>query len=126
MTLRFVKVLQLLIGLMFLGFFLMWAFHWKLPGVPPAADSLRRALLEAGYFFPVVAFVYLLVGLACITDRFVALAAIVLFPVTLSILLYHAFLVQSRVLLTAFVVVPNAFPAYVSRDAYRPLFRPRG
>ncbi len=124
MSIRPPDALLRLIGLMFLGFFLMWALDWELPSVPPAADSFRSALLQAGYIFPVIALVYLLVGLACVTDRFVPLAAVVLFPVTLNIVLYHLFLVQSKTPLTAFVVLPNAFLAYISRAAYKPLFRP--
>ena len=125
MAMRPLILVQRVLGLMFLGFFLMWALDWELPSVPPAAESFRSAILEAGYFFPAIALVYLLVGLACVSDRFVPLAAIVLFPVTLNIVLYHVFLVQSKILLTAFVVVPNAFLAYISREAYKPLFRSR-
>ncbi len=125
MSNRLAKALQIMFGIMFLGFFLMWVFGWEPPSVPPAAESLRNALLEAGYFFPAVYLVYLFVGLACVTDRFVPLAAIVLFPITLNIILYHIVLVPSKIPLTTFVVIPNAYLAYVSRDAYRPLLRPR-
>jgi len=125
MAIRPVNMVQRVFGVMFLAFFLLWVLDWELPSVPPEAESFRSAILEAGYIFPAIALVYLLVGVACVTDRFVPLAAVVLFPVTLNIVLYHVFLVQSKILLALFVVVPNAFLAYISREAYKPLFRSR-
>jgi hypothetical protein len=115
--------LRTLIGVMFLAFFLLAVLGWKPPEVSTTAQSLRSALLEAGYFFPIIYGVFLLVGAACVTNRFVPLAAIILFPITLNSVLYHAFLNPPTLWISLFLMVPNLFLIYVSWESYRPLLR---
>lgn len=117
------RALRILIGVMFLAFFLMAVLGWKPPEVSPPAQSLRSALLEAGYFFPIIYGVFFLVGAACVTNRFVPLAAIMLFPITLNSVLYHSFLNPPTLWISLFLVVPNLFLIYVSWEPYRPLLR---
>ena len=117
--------LRVLVGIMFLAFFLMAVLNWEPPEVSPAAMSLRTALQEAGYFFPIIYGMFLLVGAACVTNRFVPLAAIMLFPITLNSVLYHSFLNPPTLGIPLFLVVPNLFLIYISWEHYRPLLRAR-
>lgn len=120
-TYRLGLIFQVLTGLMLIGFFFLWFLGFEPPDVPPTAQRLREGLLSAGYFFPLISAVYLLVGVSYVTDRFAALATIVLFPVTLNVFFYHLFLIPATLYLTLFLVVPNLVMIYVHREAYRPM-----
>ena len=86
---------------------------------------MREALLKAGYFFPTITVVYLLVGVSYLTNRFVPLATIVLFPVAFNVVLYHLFLIPSTLPVTGVLLIPNLFMFYACREAYRPLLQSR-
>ena len=116
---------RLAFGVMLLGFFCMPIFGWKLPEVPPHAMEFRNALIDSGYVFPVIYAVYLCVGLAYVTNLFVPLATIVLFPITFNIVLYHVFLVPAKLPVTAIIVVPHAVMIAICWRAYGPLFTAR-
>jgi len=120
---KFFQIFRILTGIMLVGFFLMWVFAWKLPDVPPTAQKLREGLITAGYFFPLIGIVYLLVGVSYVTNRFVPLATIVLFPITLNIVLYHLFLIPETLPRTAVLAVPNAVMIYTCWDVYKPLLK---
>ncbi len=122
---RLIPILRILFGLMFIGFFFMWVSDWPLPDVPPRATKLREGLLAAGYFFPIINIVYLLVGVSYLTNRFVPLATIILFPITLNVVLLHLFLVQSMLPRIAILVIPQAVMIYACWDAYKPLLSSR-
>ncbi len=98
-------------------------FGWQPPDVPADTRVLHDALIGAGYFMPVITGVYLVSGICFVTDRFVPLAAVVLFPITLNIVLYHSFLNPGTVLVSLVVFPANIFLMYEYRDAYRPLLR---
>jgi putative oxidoreductase len=120
---KFIQWFRILTGIMLVVFFFMWLFAWQPPDVPPAAQKLRDGLIAAGYFFPLICITYLLVGAAYLTNRFVPLATIVLFPITLNIVLYHLFLIPATLLRTAVLAVPNAVMIYACWDVYKPLLK---
>ena len=117
--------LRIAFGVMLIAFAGMMTFGWDPPDVPARAGALRDQLAEAGYVFPTIAIVYLAVGVSYVAGRFVALATIVLFPITLNVVLFHAFLVPETLHLTAFLVVPQVVMLCACREAYRPLLRAR-
>jgi putative oxidoreductase len=119
------QVLQRLFGLALLSFVLMGTglIPWQPPPVSIRAQPLRDAIFSSGYIIPVVLIVYLLSGLAFVSDRFVALGCLVLFPVSLNILLFHAFLNPRSVPLALAVFVPNVLLMWAQRIAYQPLLK---
>ncbi len=70
----------------------MGVFGWEPPRVSHGAESLRDAIFESGYIIPSVLFVYFVVGAAYLLNRFVPLASVLLFPVSLNILMFHTFM----------------------------------
>lgn len=108
---------------MLVVFFLIGALGWQLPEAPPAATALRDALFAAGYFFPAIYLVYLIVGVAYLTNRFVPLATIVLVPITLNVFVYHLFLAPATLPVSGVLVVPNLLMIYACREAYMPLWQ---
>jgi putative oxidoreductase len=61
---------------------------------------------------------------ALLTNRFVALGAVLLFPVSLNILMFHAFLNPRSVPWALVLFVPNALLLWLHRSALAPLLRP--
>ena len=118
---------QAIFGATLIAFSLMPALGWEPPPVRPAAEALQQALFASGYIIPVVLVVYFAVGLSWLLDRFVPLAAIVLFPVSLNIVLFHSMLNRTPFSLTAAfgLFAVNLFMLYSSRAAYRPLLAAR-
>jgi len=94
---NFHNLLRILIGL----FFVMVAAS-KFGLAPSAVNSPEmftpegwafiQAVSASGYIFPVIAIVSLLSGLAFVFNRYVAIAAIVLVPITLNFAIFHIFL----------------------------------
>ncbi len=120
---RIVAVVRALLGIMLIAFFFIDLFGWQPPDVPPDARVLRDAIFGAGYFLPIMTGVYLVSGVCFAINRFVPLAAVVLFPISLNILFYHSFLIPETVYMALIVFLPNILIMYAYRDAYRPLFR---
>jgi len=58
-------------------------------------------------------------------NRFAALAAIVLFPVSFIILLFHTVLEAGQLPAALLLFVINSFMLWYCREAYAPLLRPR-
>jgi len=50
------------------------------------------AVDATGYMFPIIGIISLICGLAFLANRYVALAAVVLVPITLNFVLFHIFL----------------------------------
>ncbi len=58
----------------------------------PEGWAFISAINATGYLFPAVGVVALVCGVAFLTNRYVALAAVVLMPITVSFALFHVFL----------------------------------
>lgn len=120
------QILQRLFGVVLLAWVLMGVglIPFQPPQVAPAAEPLRDALFESGYLIATVLLVYLICGLAFVSNRFVALGAVLLFPVSLNILLFHAFLNPRSVPLALVLLLPNAALLWARRSAFRALLQP--
>ena len=86
-------VARLLLGLILfvfgLNFFLQFMPQGKMS---EEAYALLGALNDAGYFFPLIGGLQILVGLALLAGRWVALALVLLAPLSVHIILFHLFL----------------------------------
>lgn len=107
-------------GLMGLGI-----FGWEPPVAGPEARPFQVAMHDAGYFLPIMTAVFLVTGLAFVFNRYAALAAIVLFPVSLNILLFHGVLEAGQLPVAIALFVINGFMLWYCREAYAALLRAR-
>jgi putative oxidoreductase len=73
------------------------------------------------YLMPVVKVIELLCAIAFISGRFVPLASVVIFPITLNIVLFHGFLVPDEMAIPVFLLLGNLFLAFYYRKSYGPL-----
>lgn len=120
------RIVQIVFGIVLIVFFLMPVFGWEPPPVSAGAQPMQQAISSSGYVMPVILTVYLLVGLSWLFGYFVALSAVVLFPITLNIVLFHAVLNRTPFGLVAgslFLVV-NLCVLYQMRESYARLLHP--
>jgi uncharacterized membrane protein YphA (DoxX/SURF4 family) len=74
---------------------------------------------------PFLKTIELIFGLALIFGRFVPLAVVVLFPITLNIFLFHAFLAPQDMIVPSALLAANVFLAFAYRQKYQTLVTAR-
>ncbi|HYP15649.1 MAG TPA: DoxX family membrane protein [Opitutus sp.] len=115
-------IARVLLGLMFFAFGLM-GFLVKPPegGVPEGAMALSDAMMKSGYLFQLIKGTEIVCGLLLLVNRFVPLALTVLAPVILNILLFHAFLAPSGMVIPIVILGLELYLAWAYRHAFRPM-----
>jgi uncharacterized membrane protein YphA (DoxX/SURF4 family) len=119
-----VIIARVLMGLLFL--FASITYLFKLITPPPMTGAMKifnDGLTASVYMMPTVKVIELLCGLAFVTGFFVPLAAVVITPIIVNIVLVHAFLAPEGLPVAAFLIVALLLIAYYHRDSYRPLFK---
>ncbi|SHH19909.1 hypothetical protein SAMN04488109_3130 [Chryseolinea serpens] len=117
---------RIVLGLIYFVFGLNFFLHF-LPTPPSAggpADSFAGALFQSGYFFPFLKGLEVVVGILLLAGVFVPLALVVLAPISIHILLFHAFLTDN-VVMAVVILALNLYLAWSYRDYYKPLFAPK-
>ena len=124
---RLHRIVQGIFGLILIAFSLTPIFGWEPPPVEPGAESMRDALFESGYLIPIILIVYFLVGVSWLFDRFVPLTAIVLFPISLNILLFHALVNQAPfgLIVATALICANVYMLVRNVSSYRQLLQAR-
>jgi uncharacterized membrane protein YphA (DoxX/SURF4 family) len=120
---------RVLLGLVFFAFGLDGFLHFVPqpdPSTMPAGSlALAGALMASGYMFPLIKGTEVLVGALLLANRFVPLALVLLAPVMVNIVLFHAFLAPSGIGMAIALVALQLFLAWTNRRAYRPLLTSR-
>jgi len=117
-----VLIVRVLMGLLFV--FSAVVVLFKLIPTPPMEGNVKlfnEGIAASVYLFPTLKVIELLCGIAFITGRFVPLAAVVIFPITLNILLYHAFVFPQGMPVAILLFLGNIFLAYHYRKNYQPM-----
>ncbi len=131
------KILHLILyiglGLMLLAFGLN-KFFWFMPDFDftgyPEAEYLFKSLRFSGpeptgkgYIMGLVGITEAVVGLLLILRKWVPFALVVLVPISVNIVLFHAFVNLPNIGPAILVAVLNAYLMYKNWDAYKALFR---
>jgi putative oxidoreductase len=117
-----VIIVRLLMGLLFL--FASLAYFFNLvpqPELKGGPKLFMEGIVATRYFLPLLKTTELVCALAFLSGRFVPLATVVLFPITLNILLYHLSLLPEGVPLGIFILLGNLFLAFACRAHYKSL-----
>ncbi|MBA4409642.1 MAG: DoxX family protein [Bacteroidota bacterium] len=118
-----VIIVRILLGLMFA--FASIAFFFKLMPEPETTGSIKTftdGIVASIYLMPTVKTFELLCAIALLSGRFVPLATVVIFPITLNILLFHVFLAPEGMVVAILLMIGNLFLGYYYRDKYIALF----
>lgn len=87
----------------------------------PDAGTLFGTLATS-YILKTVGFIEVIVGLLLTTNKAVPFALILMAPISVNIILFHATLDPANIAPGAFVFLANAFLIYANWNAYKSLF----
>lgn len=121
---RLPAIVRTVLGLGFVIFGLNGFLNFlPAPTTPPpeSAMAFAGALFKTGYMFPLIKGTELAVGLLLVANRFVPLALVLLAPVLVNIIAFHAFLSPDGFAIPLVLVALELYLAWSYRDAYRPL-----
>jgi uncharacterized membrane protein YphA (DoxX/SURF4 family) len=120
-----VTTARILTGLLFAVYGLNAFFNFLPPPsgpVPQGAMEFAGALMKTGYMFPLIKGTEVLVGLLLVTNLWVPLALILLAPILVNIVAFHAFLAPEGTGMALALVAVTIVLAWTHRNAFRPLF----
>ncbi len=113
-------IVRILLGLILTVFGLNGFLQFMpMPEMTPEAGELMGALAKAGYFFPIIAIVEILVGVLLLINKYTAIALIVLFPIMLNAFLFHLFLDIAGIGAAALAITLNVFLFITNKDKYK-------
>lgn len=115
-------IVRTLIGLLFL--FASVTYFLNLFPQPDLQGKLKLftdGIGAAGYLMPLVKTIEFVCGIAFVSGRFMPLAIVLIAPITINILLVHAFLAPEGLPIVIPLFLGILFLAYVYRENYKPL-----
>jgi putative oxidoreductase len=118
-------IIRILLGVLFVAASLM--FFFKLAPEPEVTGNFKAfnvGLVAAVYLIPLAKTIELLCGLAFIFNKFVALANLVILPISLNIFLINFFMSPSQLPIAIFICLANIFLIYKYWDHYKGLLSP--
>lgn len=119
-----VLVSRMLLGFLYLVFGLDYFLHF-IPYQPlhtGAAGAFIAGLKGTGYFYPMQKIIQITAGISLLINRYPAFSAVVVFPISLNVLLFHTVLVPSGWLMGVTLIVPNLLLGYGYRKYYSGMF----
>lgn len=117
-------VSRILLGFIYLVFGLDYFLHFipYQPNHTGRVAAFKAALLGVGYFYPMIKSIQIIGGISLLVNRYAPFFAVVLFPISINVLLYHTILVPSGWLMGVFLIVPNLYLGYAYRKYYQGMF----
>lgn len=117
-------ICRVLLGIIYLVFGLDYFFHFipYQPNHTGRVAAFKAALMNVGYFYPMIKSIQIVGGFSLLVNRYAPFFAVVLFPISVNVLLYHTFLVPSGWLMGVVLMVPNLFLGYAYREYYKGMF----
>lgn len=94
------------------------------PTLTPEAEEFMGAMAKAGYMLPIAGVVQILAGTSFLTNKFVPLMAVILFPIMLNAFLFHAVLDPAGIGGAAVVTTLNVVLLFANKPAYNEMLKP--
>jgi uncharacterized membrane protein YphA (DoxX/SURF4 family) len=117
-------IARILLGLAFLIFGLNGFLNFIPPpptGIPQGAMEFGAAMMKTGYLLQLVKGTEVLAAVLLLLNRFVPLALILLAPVLVNIIAFHAFLAPSGVTVPVVLLILELYLAWTYRHLFRPI-----
>jgi putative oxidoreductase len=119
-----VLISRILLGFIYLVFGLDYFLHF-IPYQPlhtGKTGAFIAGLKGIGYFYPMIKVIQITGGLSLLFNWYAPFFAVVLFPISLNVLLFHTILVPSGWLMGVMLMVPNLLLGYGYRKYYGSMF----
>ena len=118
------NISRVLLGFLYLVFGLDYFLHFipYQPNHTGRVAAFKAALMGVGYFYPMIKSIQVLGGLSLLINRYALFSAVVLFPISVNVFLYHTILVPSGWYMGVLLIGPNLFLGYAYRKYYQGLF----
>ncbi len=113
-------VSRVLLGFLYLVFGLDYFLHF-IPYQPlhtGSAAALKEGLIGTGYIYPMMKTIQVIGGLGLMVNRYAPFFAVMMFPISLNVFLFHTILVPSGWLMGVLLLAPNLFLGYAYRRNY--------
>jgi uncharacterized membrane protein YphA (DoxX/SURF4 family) len=118
-------IVRVLLGLMFAVFGSNAFFHFiPMPPMQGQAGAFMGALISSGYIYPIAALQVLGGLLLLIGSRFTPMGLMLLGPIIVNIVLFHAFLEPTGLLMAGVVSLLSLFLLWVYRFKFPAIFQP--
>jgi len=115
---------RILLGFIYLVFGLDYFLHF-IPYEPHHTGrvaAFKAGLMGVGYFYPMIKSIQIVGGIALLINLYAPFFAVVVFPISVNVFLYHTILVPSGWLMGVLLLVPNLFLGYAYRKYYHGMF----
>src|SRR6476659_1322781 len=115
---------RILLGFIYLVFGLDYFLHF-IPYEPHHTGrvaAFKAGLIGIGYFYPMLKSIQVVAGISLLINRYAPFSAVVVFPISVNVFLYHTILVPSGWLMGVMLIVPNLFLGYAYRKYYNGMF----
>lgn len=118
-----VIIIRVLLGAMYLFASISYFAKYmpEAPKLSPDQITFMSGVMASVYLMPLIKVTELLCGIMLLIGRTAPLAAIIIFPVTLNIFLYHAFLGPKELPMVAVMLIFNLFLLFTYRQKYLPI-----
>jgi len=118
-----VLITRILLGLIYVIFGFNFFLHFiPLPAMPGPGGDFEGALFKAGYLFPFMKVIEIATGVALLINKYTAFFVVLIFPVTVNIFLFHAFLSLEGLPIGLLMLLINLFLGYAYRKYYSSVF----
>lgn len=118
-----VIITRVLMGLMFA--FASIVVLFKLMPQPEPTGNIKifmDGMTITGYMMTTIKIIELVCAIAFLSGRFVPLATVVIFPITLNILMFHISMAPDGLLVAILLMIGNLFLAWYYREKYKSIF----
>lgn len=121
MNSKFTKVIRIVLGVLLIVFGANKFLHFiPLPMV--SMEDFLNSFGAAGYIFPVVGVLEVIIGVLLLLKKWTAFALIMLAPISINIVLFHLFLHVEGIGMSILIAFFNGVLLYKHWPQYRPLF----
>ncbi len=118
-----VLITRTLLGIIYVVFGLNYFLHFiPLPAPAGPGGDFESALFKAGYLFPFMKVIETVTGVFLIINRYTAFFVLLIFPITLNIFLFHAFLGPAGLPIGIPMLLINLFLGFAYRKYYNGIF----
>lgn len=117
-------ICRILLGFLYLVFGLDYFFHFipYEPNHTGIVAAFKTSLVNIGYFYPMIKSIQVVGGLLLLINRYAPFSAVVVFPISVNVFLYHTILVPSGWLMGVLLLAPNIFLGFAYWNYYRSMF----